>query len=312
MAGDKSFHSFDELVQLLESRGVFIDDSTKTVLKRESYYAVVNGYKDPFLDSTATTAAGEDRYLNGTHFSEIHLLFLLDRQIRMALLPALLIAETTLKTLTVHTFCSRHPERGSYLDPANYRTDPSAARAVGRLIGALEKSLEAQGERHPKAFIEHYRTRHQHVPLWVLANFLTFGAMSKFYAALTEATQAAVCRELSGYTCEIGAGTGYRIEPRQLRLMFRYLSDLRNLCAHEERLYCTGFGKSKDIRLRQLLGYLEILLTPTEYSALCEEILDALRVAAGGFRTISIDAIVACMGFQGLEDAERYLSRRQN
>lgn len=145
MAGDKSFHSFDELVQLLESRGVFIDDSTKTVLKRESYYAVVNGYKDPFLDSTATTAAGEDRYLNGTHFSEIHLLFLLDRQIRMALLPALLIAETTLKTLTVHTFCSRHPERGSYLDPANYRTDPSAARAVGRLIGALEKSLEAQG-----------------------------------------------------------------------------------------------------------------------------------------------------------------------
>lgn len=102
MAGDKSFHSFDELVQLLESRGVFIDDSTKTVLKRESYYAVVNGYKDPFLDSTATTAAGEDRYLNGTHFSEIHLLFLLDRQIRMALLPALLIAETTLKTLTVH------------------------------------------------------------------------------------------------------------------------------------------------------------------------------------------------------------------
>lgn len=308
MSGEKPFRTFDELVQLLESRGVAVDGSTKTILKRESYYAVVNGYKDLFLDPVATRAAGEDRYLRGTCFKEIHELFLLDREVRMALLPALLIAETTLKTLTVHMFCSRHPERGSYLEPANYRTDPRGVRAAERVIAAFRKALETQGERHPKDFIEHYRIRHQHVPLWVLANFLTFGVMSKFYSALTEATQATVCRELSAYTREIGDGIGYRIEPHQLRLMFRYLSDLRNLCAHEERLYCTGFGKSKDIRLRQLLGYLKVLLGPAEYHTMCERLLGAFRDSQTEFHTISVDAVVSCMGFRDFGDAESYLS----
>ncbi|MGB4441017.1 MAG: Abi family protein [Coriobacteriia bacterium] len=307
MAVEKTFHTFDELVGLLESRGVAVDDSTRIVLKRESYYAVVNGYKDLFLDAVATNAAGEDRYRSGTSFTEIHALFLFDRNVRMTLLPALLIAETTVKTLTVHTFCSRYPARNAYLDASNYRTDPAGAYAASRVIAALEKSLEAQGARHPKDFIQHYHSKHQHVPLWVLANFLTFGAMSKFYSALNDATQAAVCRELHAYRCEVRDGVGDRVEPRQLRLMFRYLSDLRNLCAHEERLYCTGFGKSKDIRLRQLLGYLEILLTPAESRRMREGMLGAVVAARAGIRTVSLDAIVACMGFHDFEDAEAYL-----
>lgn len=44
----KEFKTIDEQIALLNSRGIKTDDQTKIQLMRESYYAVVNGYKDPF------------------------------------------------------------------------------------------------------------------------------------------------------------------------------------------------------------------------------------------------------------------------
>ena len=38
---------FAQLIELLEGRGVATDASTTDCLRRESYYAVVNGYKAP-------------------------------------------------------------------------------------------------------------------------------------------------------------------------------------------------------------------------------------------------------------------------
>lgn len=37
----KDFKTSEELVQLLKSRGVAVDDETKDVIERESYYAIV-------------------------------------------------------------------------------------------------------------------------------------------------------------------------------------------------------------------------------------------------------------------------------
>lgn len=44
----KEFKTIDELVAILESRGVLTDERTPRILQRESYYAIVNGYKEPF------------------------------------------------------------------------------------------------------------------------------------------------------------------------------------------------------------------------------------------------------------------------
>lgn len=43
----KEFKTFAQLIELLEGRGVATDTSTTDCLRRESYYAVVNGYKAP-------------------------------------------------------------------------------------------------------------------------------------------------------------------------------------------------------------------------------------------------------------------------
>ena len=40
----KLFKSIPELIELLEMRGAHTNDATATILMREGYYAVVNGY----------------------------------------------------------------------------------------------------------------------------------------------------------------------------------------------------------------------------------------------------------------------------
>lgn len=78
----KDFKTIDQLVRLLESRGVITDEWTPLAIERESYYAIVNGYKEPFLDKKAMASTHEDVYLPGTRFEWIYCLFMFDRELR--------------------------------------------------------------------------------------------------------------------------------------------------------------------------------------------------------------------------------------
>ena len=59
----KPFLTINEQVELLKSRDMRVDGSTASILAREGYYSIVNGYKDPFLDRDATQAAHDDRFV---------------------------------------------------------------------------------------------------------------------------------------------------------------------------------------------------------------------------------------------------------
>ena len=78
----KPFLTIQQQIELLESRGVKTDDASGSILLREGYYSVVNGYKDPFIDREATAAAGDDRYREGTTLTDIYDLFSFDRKLR--------------------------------------------------------------------------------------------------------------------------------------------------------------------------------------------------------------------------------------
>ncbi|EGO8441344.1 Abi family protein, partial [Enterococcus faecalis] len=48
----KPFKTLDEQIIILRNRGLVISDDevTKSILLRENYYNVINGYKDIFID----------------------------------------------------------------------------------------------------------------------------------------------------------------------------------------------------------------------------------------------------------------------
>lgn len=244
--GDNVYKSADELSAILEARGVILDIDPIPLLLREGYYALINGYKEPFLDRSAMQSCAEDQFLPGTKLSEIYGLFHFDRQLRESLFPYLVHAETTIRSVVVDSFCSKHREIDSYLRPCNYvderwmlfpkhfRGDKCEAhrRGIARLIKMFKKKTQVS-ENSP-AYIQHHLKRYGCIPLWVLQNNLTFGNVKHFYQLLERDVQAHSSRTIQ----ELSGNQQDRMEPQDLLQAIEVLVDFRNICAHNDRLYC--------------------------------------------------------------------------
>ncbi|NPD33006.1 Abi family protein [Eggerthellaceae bacterium zg-997] len=244
----KEFKSIAEQVDLLKSRGLTIDQETSTVLLRDNYYSIVNGYKDPFLDRQAMQAHAEDVYKRGTHFNSLYSLFLFDRELRRITFFYISQAEAALKTATVYAFCSKHRRCRDYLNqneftqasdmlvPKGFRGDKSVLfqRNMTKLINIMEKKTILKPWTKP--FTRHYLETHRDVPLWVLANEMSFGNMSHFFQLMKRQDQIAVCKNLAVTTYRLD--TQPKLTPHVILRAYDVLVHFRNLCAHGERLYC--------------------------------------------------------------------------
>lgn len=78
----KEFKTIAAQIGILESRGMIAGEGASTVLLRENYYSIINGYKNPFLDKDAMRASANDLYLEGTRFEWLYSLFQFDRELR--------------------------------------------------------------------------------------------------------------------------------------------------------------------------------------------------------------------------------------
>ena len=103
----KPFKTVEEQIEILKRRGIVFSDErlAAAFLLRENYYAVVNGYKDAFLDKQASNLAGEDKYPQGLPFEALMFAYLFDRVLRRLTISVLLEAETNVKTAIAYSFC---------------------------------------------------------------------------------------------------------------------------------------------------------------------------------------------------------------
>ena len=246
----KQFKTVSEQIAILKSRGMVVGDDASVVLLRENYYSIVNGYKNPFLDKTAMQSSADDIYLPGTEFDWLYGLFRFDRELRQITFSYLIQAEAALKTATVYAFCERHQSCSDYLDrssfckagdmltPRAFKGNRTAqhASSMNTLMKILNEKLVVKPSSRP--FVVHYVKEYGEVPLWVLANDLTFGNMSHFFQLMKRGDQNSVCKYLYQTTFR----KGKRITPHEVLRAYNVLSAFRNLCAHDERLYCARVG----------------------------------------------------------------------
>lgn len=250
---NKQYRSIDEQAALLRARGVATDERTPSILLREGYYAVVNGYGKAFLDEQATRAAEDDRFADGTTFDDIYQLFLFDRELRAITFRAVMCVECTLRSILSHTFCEHHRRANAYLKRECYaqRREYLHGRQAHDgdltwLINTLEHHArghfadERDDEPRDSERVAWYRERYDEIPLWVLFSDLTFGNLRYFFALMKRAEQQVVCqrmREACG-----PARDGATLSPAGMLRDLGTLGELRNGCAHEERIYNARFG----------------------------------------------------------------------
>jgi abortive infection bacteriophage resistance protein len=290
---DKPFKTIEEQIAILNSRGVRTDSKTAEILLRENYYAVVNGYKDLFL-----LRRGEDElYRPGTRFNEIYNLFLFDRRLRMMLFRYLAIAESTLKTATAYHFGQIYKgNQTAYLEIDTYSSDFSKG-----LIREFEAILGIKNEKRLKPYIAHYLENHGNVPIWVLMNYLSFGQATRFFVFQKEHVKAAIA-ETFGQLFRGSNGYEWKITHKTIRVCYDIIKDMRNICAHDERLYCARVSPGENVTFLGLVEALDIVLPCEESGNLRNDAINEIISILPRLSTVTHSSLLRKMGLRSLDD----------
>jgi abortive infection bacteriophage resistance protein len=209
---NKSPLSFYDQVKLLSSRGLVVNDHDKAVnfLSYSNYYRF-SAYCLPF-------EIDRHSFRPGTTFEQIRELYDFDRNLRDVFAQALETAEIFTRTKIAHILalkygCFVHLDRSLFMN----RFDWDCWHR--RVIKETQRSRETFVKHFEKVYVEF-----PDMPIWVITEIISFGALSGLYKGLRRAIQKPIAKE-------------FGIEAPVLQSWLHTLTYLRNLCAHHSRLW---------------------------------------------------------------------------
>ena len=216
----KTFFTYDEQIEKFKKEKQLIISNpsfAKMMLQKLSYFSLIDGYKDLFKHKPS------GNYLHGVTFEEITAFYYFDEELRTLFLKYILHVERQLKSMLSYYFCEKYGElQSSYLTPNNYNLTVKNTGEINRLIHSLTKVISLPSK---YSYITHHANVYHNVPLWVAANALTFGQVSKMYQYSTSDIRSRISKNFAN------------ISEVQLHQFIRVLASCRNVCAHNERLY---------------------------------------------------------------------------
>ena len=242
----KPFLSYEDQLHKLESdKGLIVSnkDTAKVALKNLSYYALIGGYKHPFIDIHTR------RYIGNTTFEDIVALQQFDEELRELFFKYLCRVEQKMRSMISYQFTMQYGEAQSeYLKNSNYNNVRKYQYGIQKLINMLSNMANVNTD-HP--YLVYQRNKYHNIPLWVLVNTLTFGQISKMYTFLPQKMQGDICKNFE------------KIKKDEMIQLLKVLTLFRNVCAHNERLF--SFHTYLTIPYMNLHKKLEITKTGTTY-----------------------------------------------
>ena len=297
----KQFKTIEEQINILEDKGLIINDydKTKEILLRENYF-FINGYRHVFFKSSK-----DNEFINGTTFEELYALFTFDRNIRNILFKYLLIVENNLKSIFSYHLSSKYGyKEKEYLKMSNFTTDISKIRQVSDVINKMKRQIRVNAKQHSATL--HYLTNYGYVPMWILVKVLSFGIISELYMILKPEDQ----KEIAKY---------YNMDKEDMCIFLPIMSNYRNLCAHEDIIYnyrtqrsipnnkyhqMLRIEKSEDDEyiygkndLFSLILMFKYMLREDDFRKLVNEIGYEIDVLDGKLNVIEISKILDKLGF---------------
>ena len=216
----KPFITYTTQIEKLKSeKNLIIADSDFAVeaLQNISYYALIGGYKHPFIDIHTR------KYINEARFEDIVSLYEFDEELRGLFFKYLCRVERRMRSSISYHFCKKHGERQEeYLNPNNYNNLSKNKNGIAKLIKMLD-TMAKQNRDHD--YLVYQRNKYHNIPLWVIMNTLTFGQISKMFEFLPQNIQGTVCQDFGN------------VKKNEMIKYLKVLTLYRNVCAHNERLF---------------------------------------------------------------------------
>lgn len=301
---DKIFKTYEQQLEGLRVRGLDVkpDKESIDILRKENYYNLINGYKNPFLNPNKTT----EIFIDGSSLTEIHGLYKFDRNIRALYLKEILKIENMVKSNIAYVFSEEHGYKDrEYLNPCNFKVVENNKDYVKFNEFRCKLIREIWGKTNPQDYIIHYRNEHGYVPLWVLVNSMTFGDISKFYSYMNQQEKVNVSKALS---------VNRQINNSDLDTYLKLIGVFRNILAHDERFYeykgVNNMGQSYKVKFKGFLGLknvnssvfalticLKLLLEKEDFKEFWNNVAGEIDVLESALKSIGIDEILKRMNF---------------
>ena len=104
-------------------------------------------------------------------------------------------------------------------------------KILNLLDGTINEALNSKSNKYRK-YIDHNKSSHGHVPMWVLIRALSFGTTSIFFKNMIEEEKEAIA-------------SNYELSASQLANVLEIVVSYRNIVAHGERTFCTRLPKTR-------------------------------------------------------------------
>lgn len=206
----------DEQIKKLRERGCVIRDEklARETLKYINYFRL-SFYFVPFSIS-------KNKYEEGTTFEKILRIYEFDKKLRSILIAALEEVEITLRAAISNYHALKYGALG-YLNPSSFDRSHNHQNFVTRINHLIETNEERE-------FVKHYEKRHNgKFPLWVAMELFSFGTLAFFFKDMHNSDKKTLANDFFGCS------------PSEMDNWIFCLNELRNYCAHYNRLYGNTF-----------------------------------------------------------------------
>lgn len=199
-------------LEKIAKRGCIIDNEQLALefLKRVNYYRLT-AYFLPFKTQ-------DDKYISGTHFSQVVGIYQFDHDMRRLLFPIIEEIELALRAQIAYYYGHRYGALG-YLDKKNF----SGRHNHDNFLEHIEREKEHNKQ---QPFVKHHIEKYSgRFPIWVIIELFSMGELSLFYADMKRADRKSIAKSFSAPS------------DKHMISWLKSLTILRNFCAHYSRLY---------------------------------------------------------------------------
>lgn len=216
--------SFADQITRLEQKGLYFIDKAQAEIQLASIsYYRLSGYWYPFRVRDEHNNVS-NLFEADTNFDEVIFLYEWDRQLRSLILDAIERVEIAVRTQFTyhvgHTYGAfGHTNAQNFHPKFNYQK-------------WLNK-LESEVHRSSDDFIRHYKSKYTEfptVPIWMLTEVISLGALSFGYGGL-------INDQKKGVEDKKAIAQHFNLHHKQLGDWLHTLTYVRNICAHHSRLW---------------------------------------------------------------------------
>ena len=225
-----NYSSVEYQIKKLKSQQLYIEDedNAKEILHLYGYSNLIKSYRDPYFVVDNNTKI----YRSGVSFNQIYSLYLLDKNLRNAVMASMLAFEEHIKEAAANVIAqSFGTDNNYYLQFRLYQNKRKKKRqfSLSSLINVMKETLTSD-----KDPVHHYMTKYGTVPPWILFKHIYLGTIINFIDQFKFPEKSAM------YDMLYDVNALPLSRPDGIRLMMDTLftcNDYRNTAAHGGRIY---------------------------------------------------------------------------